>query len=383
MSNDVNKLVQEVFLDLANALETGELNQKIKIGLTHDGSEHGHDVMLEAATIAKSKGLFDVVLIGSKLDTDIELVEANGEKEIQSKLEELLDSNYIQGCVTLHYSFPIGVATVGKVVTPALGKPMYIATTTGTASSVRNEAMVLNAISGIIAAKADGIENPTIGILNVDGASSVKRALDQLNENGYNINFASSKRADGGAVMRGNDLLMGSVDVMVCDALTGNILMKMFSSFNTGGSYEALGYGYGPGIGEGYERNICIVSRASGSAVIAGALEYAASLAKGNLANVTKTEYDKANKAKLKDVRESLQPKVISTDAEEVNAPAKETVTGEISGVDVLDLDDAVLALWKADIYAESGAGCTGPVVMVNEAKLEKAIAVLKEAGYQ
>ncbi len=59
----------------------------------------------------------------------------------------------------------------------------------------------------------------------------VERALRQLDENGYKINFGESGRADGGSVMRGNDLLMGSVDVMVTDTLTGNILMKMFSSF--------------------------------------------------------------------------------------------------------------------------------------------------------
>jgi len=53
--------------------------------------------------------------------------------------------------------------------------------------------------------------------------------------------------------MRGNDLLAGTPDVMIQDTLTGNIFMKVFSSFATGGDYEALGYGYGPGIGEGYD----------------------------------------------------------------------------------------------------------------------------------
>ena len=382
MSNEINKLVQEVFFDLANALETGELKPKIKIGLTHDGSEHSHSVMLEAASIAKSKGLFEVVFIGSKIETDIELIEANGEKEVQAKLEELLDNDYIQGCVTLHYSFPIGVSTVGKVITPAQGKPMYIANTTGTTSNIRNEAMVLNAIGGIITAKVEGNANPSVGILNVDGASSVKRALEQLKENGYPINFGSSKRADGGIIMRGNDLLMGSVDVMVCDALTGNILMKMFSSFNTGGSYEAVGFGYGPGIGEGYNRNICIISRASGAAVIANALEYCASVARGNFKKIAAEEYALANKAKLSDIRASLQPKAPTT-TEEIKKPDKEPLTGEISGIDVLDLDDAVSVLWKANIYAESGAGCTGPIIKINEAKHEIAIAALKEAGYQ
>ena len=55
----------------------------------------------------------------------------------------------IQGCVTSHYNFPIGVSTVGRVITPARGKEMIIATTTGTSSTNRVEGMVKNAISGI------------------------------------------------------------------------------------------------------------------------------------------------------------------------------------------------------------------------------------------
>ena len=48
--------------------------------------------------------------------------------------------------------------------------------------------------------------------------------------------------------MRGNDLLMGTPDVMVVDSLTGNLFMKVFSAFTTGGDYEASGFGYGPVI---------------------------------------------------------------------------------------------------------------------------------------
>ena len=38
--------------------------------------------------------------------------------------------------------------------------------------------------------------------------------------------------------------------------------------------------------------------------------------------------------------------------------------------------------LWKEKIYAESGMGCTGPVVLVSEANLEKSLDLLKKAGY-
>lgn len=382
MSNEVNKLVQEVFLDLAEGLETGSVGKKIKIGLTIDGSEHGLDVMIDAATIAQNKGLFDVVLIGSKVETNLEHFEALDECSVHAKMEELLASNYIQGCVTLHYNFPIGVSTVGKVITPGFGKEMYIATTTGTTSSNRVEAMVLNAISGIVAAKADGVVNPTVGILNVEGARSVERALETLQKNGYPIHFASSKRSDGGVVMRGNDLLMGSVDVMICDSLTGNILMKMFSAASTGGSYEATGFGYGPGIGNGKSDNICIISRASGAAVIANALLYSYNLAKGNIKEVAKQEYDLAQKAKLKDIRESLQPKAVEKAEETVKMPNKEVVTEQISGIDVTELDNAVECLWKENIYAESGMGCTGPIVLVNASKFEQACAILKANNY-
>ena len=63
-------------------------------------------------------------------------------------------------------------------------------------------------------------------------------------------------------------------------------------------------------------------------------------------------------------------------------APPKEVVTGAIAGIEIMDLDDAVAVLWKNKIYAESGMGCTGPVVLVSEANLAKATDLLKEAGY-
>ena len=47
-----------------------------------------------------------------------------------------------------------------------------------------------------------------------------------------------------------------------------------------------------------------------------------------------------------------------------------------------MDLEDAVKVLWKQGIYAESGMGCTGPIILVSEANCEKAIEELKKAGY-
>lgn len=41
----------------------------------------------------------------------------------------------------------------------------------------------------------------------MDGARQTEIALKELEKNGYDITFAESARADGGCVMRGNDVL--------------------------------------------------------------------------------------------------------------------------------------------------------------------------------
>ncbi len=383
-ANDIKSIIGKVFNDIADAMETGQFGQRVRVGVTTLGSELGLENVVKGAEMAQFRdSSIEVVLIGPKVDSTLTQVVVESEDEGYKKMEEMLDSGEIGACVTLHYPFPIGVSTVGRVITPATGKEMFIATTTGTSSPHRVEAMVKNGLYGIISAKAMGIENPTVGILNVDGARQVEKALKELSAKGYNINFTESARADGGAVMRGNDLLMGTPDVMITDTLTGNVLMKMFSSFTTGGSFEAQGYGYGPGIGEGFDRTVLIISRASGSPVIANALAYGASLVKGNINSVAKAEFDSANKAGFNDILKGLTKEVkkeVST--EEVKAPEKEVVTGTIDGIDIMELEDAVQALWKQGIYAESGMGCTGPIVMVNEAKLSQAVKALANAGF-
>ncbi|SHK27566.1 Fatty acid synthesis protein, partial [Paramaledivibacter caminithermalis DSM 15212] len=74
--------------------------------------------------------------------------------------------------------------------------------------------------------------------------------------------------------------------------------------------------------------------------------------------------------------------KKADNEAQKVTAPPKEVVTGQISGIDIMDLEDAVKALWKEKIYAESGMGCTGPIVLVNEEKLSTATEILSKAGF-
>ncbi len=382
MAKTIEKIVADTFLEMAKGLETGSYGKRPKIALTGMGSEHGEENSMAAAVEAAKDGI-DVYYIGTLEAEGVTTIKVADDEEGHKKMEEMLKNGEIDGAVTMHFPFPIGVSTVGRCVTPSKGKQLFIANTTGTSSTDRIEAMIKNAIYGIISAKACGIKKPTVGILNVDGARQTEKALKELKANGYDIEFATSSRADGGFVMRGNDVLQASPDVMVTDSLTGNILVKMLSSFNTGGSFEATGFGYGPGIGEGYENLVCIVSRASGAPVVANAIRYAAHLVQGKIFEVSKEEFAKVNKAGFKNVCESYKISAkAAAPAEEVVAPPKEIVTAEVMGIEVMDLEDAVKALWKEGIYAESGMGCTGPMVLISEANEERAAEILRKAGY-
>lgn len=375
---DVKNQIGEVFNEIADAMLTGSFGPKVKVGLTTLGSELGIDELVRGAELASNKyNDFEIVLMGPKVDTSLKIVEVNSEDEMHNKMDELLDSGELDAAVTMHYNFPIGVSSVGRVITPGFGKELILATTTGTSSTHRVEGMVKNALHGIITAKALGIAKPTVGILNVDGARQVERALKELKDNGYEIAFSESIRVDGGCIMRGNDLLAAASDVMVMDTLTGNIMMKMFSSYTTGGSYESLGYGYGPGVGEGQGKIVCILSRASGAPVVCEALRFAASCAKGKLKEVTKAEFEKARKAGLDNILKGLKADVKKAESEEVKMPDKKIVTKSIAGVDILELDNAVVILAKADIYSESGMGCTGPIILTADEDYEKAVLVL------
>ncbi|MFV0364739.1 MAG: glycine/sarcosine/betaine reductase complex component C subunit alpha [Suipraeoptans sp.] len=383
MSDNIKKMIADTFMDMAVGLESGSFGERPKIALTGMGSEHGEENAMKAAVEAAKSGI-DVYYIGTLHAEGVTTVEVADDEEGHKKMEELLDNGEVDGAVTMHFPFPIGVSTVGRSITPAHGQRMYVATTTGTASADRITGMIKNAIYGIIAAKASGVKNPTVGILNVDGARQTEIALKQLQENGYPIEFAESGRADGGCVMRGNDVLTGSADVMVCDSLSGNIIIKMLSSFNTGGSFEAIGDGYGPGIGEGYEKLVMIISRASGAPVITGAIKYAAELVRGKVFKIAHEEFEAANKAGLMDILDARKADTEAKSApeEEVKAPPREVVTSQIAGIEIMDLEDGVHALWKVGVYAESGMGCTGPIILVNDDKVDKALEELRKAGY-
>lgn len=380
--SDVKKLIGDALAEIVDAAKTG--GPRVKVGLMASGSEHGPEELARSGRLAQQQNQgVQVVMIGPKVEgyDDLQWIETDPcDADIAKAMETALADGTISGAVALHYPFPMGVTTIGRVLTPAKGKDMIVASSTGTSAINRVEAMIRNTIYGIAVAKAMGKANPTVGILNVEGAQLVFKALSKLKDKGYDISFGESLRADGGSVLRGNDILAGAVDVCVCDTLTGNVLMKMFSSFNTGGSYEALGWGYGPSTGEGWDKVISIISRASGAPVVANAVAYTASVAKGCLPQVVASEIASAKKAGLDDIIQGVLPKPECS--QEVTAPPAEPTDEEIHGVDVLSIEDAVRELWKNNIYAESSMGCTGPVVKLPGKHMAKAKELLATAGY-
>ena len=377
-------IMGQVFEEMADILETRNKKGKIKIGLTTQGCETSINNWIRAAEKATSQSLdFEVVLIGPRQKTHLLQIEAVNEDQMHKKMETMLDHGIIDACITTHYTYPIGVASVGKMTTMSSGKQVYLATTSGTSALNRTAAMTLNALYGIIVAKAMGKENPEVGILNVEGARQVEKALLQLIENGYAINFARSMRPESGCIMRGNDVIAGTPDVLVQDSLTGNITMKMCASFLSGGNIETIGAGYGPGIGEFYDRIAMVISRASGEQVVENAIYFAVQLVKGELNKVINKEFYAARKAGLAEILNKMNfDKNGNKDKNEVLSPLGEPVTHGITGMDIMDVEYAMQTLWKNGIYAESGMGCTGPVLLVSEKNLHRGIEKLKQTGY-
>ncbi len=382
---NINQQLSATFSAMADGLLSGQFDKKIRIALTLIGSEHGPQELLRGARlVARQYSDIEPVLIGcNDPECGFECHHAEDLNQCHQVMESLFEQKQIDGCVTLHYAFPLGVSTMGKVITPGTGREMIIASTTGTTDTNRQAAMLKNTLYGIALAKATGIEKPTVGVLNIDGAALCERGLRDLQQSGYDIHFAKSGRADGGIAMRGNDLLQGTPDVMVTDSLTGNLLMKMFSSFTTGGSYEASGYGYGPGLGEGAGKLVNIISRASGAPVVAGSMRLCADAAKGNVMKRAVEEWEAASLAGLNSMLANYrQPKQPTEAKVKIMAPPEKVTDSDIGGIDILEIEDACQVLWKANIFACTGMGCTGPIILVANEDLEQAKTVLIEAKY-
>ena len=74
-------------------------------------------------------------------------------------------------------------------------------------------------------------------------------------------------------------------------------------------------------------------------------------------------------------------PSASNTGSEETPPPAKITAE-QIPGIDILELEDAVKVLWKNKIFASSGMGCTGPVILVAGEDKASALEILRANQY-
>jgi betaine reductase len=246
--------------------------EKLRIGLTIPGSESGAQELYRGAAEAEAvlPGL-EVVTFGEP-DSDPD--------EAHRQMEAALASGDVASAVTFHYNFPVGTATIGLTRAPGTGRDLFIAATTGISDTDRVTALVKNALAGVAAAKAWGIARPEIGILNLDGARAALQTLKALKKGGYDISLAGSVRGE--ELLRGNDILGGAADVIVCDTLSGNTFIKLLAGFSSGGRIEVSGSGYGPGIG-GSLPLVNIISRASSAAVVSASLLYSARMAASGL----------------------------------------------------------------------------------------------------
>jgi len=354
---------------------TQKEGRRLRIGLTVPGSESGFAELQRGAEEAHA------------LEPDIEPVlfgeEAGDARAAHREMEKALSEGAIQAAVTFHYPFPLGVATVGHMKAPGNGRDLFIATTTGAASSDRVEALVKNAIAGNAVAKAFGIAHPSLGFLNLDGAARALSVMRDLEAGGYPANLVPSMR--GNALLRGNDILAGTADILVCDSLTGNAIVKMLSAFSTGGRIEVGGSGYGPGVGEGAPL-VGIVSRATSGSVVAAAMAFMAKMIRGGLSEVYSEEAASAEKSGLSELLRVLREKTpVRETAAAPMAPAgpvKKVVHHEIEGIDVLEIEDAARHLRGAGIYCEPAMGCTGPVVLVSEEDADAARGSLRAARF-
>ena len=213
MDESKRQLIADALADIVDKARHG--GPVCKIGLMAAGSELGQEELLRGARLAREENpALRVVAIGPRAQgyDDLEWIDTpDCEADIAAAIEQALNEGTVCGVVAMHYPFPIGVTTIGRVLTPARGRPMFVASCTGSSAASRSEALLRNAVYGVAAAKACGIANPTVAFLNIDGAGPVLRALSKMRDNGYNISLGTSERGDGGSLLRGNDIVAGCV----------------------------------------------------------------------------------------------------------------------------------------------------------------------------
>lgn len=111
------KIIAKAFMEMAEGLESGSFGVKPRIALTGMGSEHGEENAMQAAVMAAARGV-DVYYIGSLEHEGITTIHVADDEEGHKKMEEMVEKGEVDGAVTMHFPFPIGVSTVGPRSNP-------------------------------------------------------------------------------------------------------------------------------------------------------------------------------------------------------------------------------------------------------------------------
>ena len=111
MSGKTNEVLAQVFTEISDFLD-GKITaaEKVRIGVTLAGSEHGPEEIEKGIQLAKR--LYpdiECLPIGEKIIA--EKGSFNCDREVHEEMERMLRDKSIDGAVTMHYNFPIGVAT--------------------------------------------------------------------------------------------------------------------------------------------------------------------------------------------------------------------------------------------------------------------------------
>lgn len=159
----------------------------------------------------------------------------NKKKSSLRKAIDLVKDGQVQGCVSAGNTGALmAIARFVLRTLPGIERPAIVSAlpTTGGKTRVLDlganvdscaEHLYQFAIMGSVLATAiDGIERPTIGLLNIGveeikGNDQVKRTAQLLSE-ADNMNYVG--------FVEGDDIFNGRVDLVVCDGFVGNVALK-------------------------------------------------------------------------------------------------------------------------------------------------------------
>lgn len=211
---------------LQNVKKTGRKVQLVLVGLADILKEFEH---------FKSEGLVELVEAQEALPMDVKPTDAlrrkNSSMYIASQLVKEKKAEAIVSAGNTGALLSCATLVVGRlpgVDRPALAVPVpslndfTILIDAGANAEVKHEWLIQFAAMGIEYAKILGKRNPKVGLLNVgteeNKGTELEKQAYQLLKQAFNESFYGN--------VEGNDINIGTVDVVVTNGFSGNIAMK-------------------------------------------------------------------------------------------------------------------------------------------------------------